>query len=113
MSHFETLPQSYILIKKAIKKVSRQRSVEVCDHNCHLYNQQQISMPVFGQNEVTVFDTSPPCHVMPVDNFEADTTVLINILESFGPQVDQLTEPPELPVSGEPGTYYSYQQVYN
>ena len=39
VSHFETLPQSYILIKKAINKVLRQRSVEVCDHNCHFYDQ--------------------------------------------------------------------------
>ena len=42
----------------------------------------------------------PPCHVMP---FEEDGTILLNIMESVGSDISQQTEPPQLPVSGEPG----------
>ena len=58
-------------------------------------------MPVLGQNEENNFtNVPPPCHVMP---FEEDGTILLNILESVGSDTSQLTEPPQLPVSGEPG----------
>ena len=57
--------------------------------------------PVHSQNEATDFvNVAPPCHVMP---FEEDGTILLNILESVGSDTSQLTEPPQLPVSGEPG----------
>ena len=35
--------------------------------------------------------------------FEEDGTILLNIMESRGSEIDQTTEPPVLPVSGEPG----------
>ena len=62
-------------------------------------------MPVLGQNGANVFSGVPPCHVMP---FEEDGTILLNILESLGSSTDQLTEPPELPVSGDPGKFHAF-----
>ena len=44
--------------------------------------------------------------------FEEDGTILLNILESLGSSTDQLTEPPELPVSGDPGKFHAFLNTY-
>ena len=60
---------------------------------------------VSGQNDAIAFGNNalPLCHVLPADVGEEDGTLVINIVESLGSNTDQLTDPSELPVSGEPG----------
>ena len=70
--------------------------------NVHSYvnTYPQAVIPSLGQDERIEFPSVAPCHVMP---FEEDGTILLNIMESRGSEIDQTTEPPVLPVSGEPG----------
>ena len=48
---------------------------------------------------------------MPLAKGKEDGTLVINIVESLGSNTDQLTDPSELPVSGEPGrkTYNTFE----